>query len=171
MPSLSRQHAPAPGSGRNWLPPEGLGAILERLRRLPLGDVPVRDEEMIGCNPAARRWVSGHGDGCISGGTHATRFIPSRTAGRAARHAVVFERPGWIKSLVFERQKSSPPCCAALRAGSSGVFPSRSVTTECRSCRGTDHLPVAPHSALVKRRVAGPSAAPEGLQEGAECAA
>ena len=68
--------------------------------------------------------------------TQATRFIPSRTACDAPQvMPLSLNEPVGLKPWCLNARKSSPPYCAALGAGSSGVLPSRSVTTESKLSR------------------------------------
>ena len=62
--------------------------------------------------------------------TQATRFIPSRSAWAAPQvMPLSLNDPVGLKPWCLKTRRSSPPYCAAGGASSSGVLPSRRVTT------------------------------------------
>jgi hypothetical protein len=83
---------------------------------------------------------------------------------RPAGHAVVLERTGGVEPLMLENQAVQPGVGGRARRLQQRciAFPERHHAVEAVEER--DDLAVAPHTALVERRVARPALAPKTLQ-------
>ena len=91
--------------------------------------------KITGCSPAALAYAAMDAE-VFPVETQATRVIPSRTACEAPQVIPLsLNDPVGLKPWCLKTSASRPPYSAARRPGSSGVQPSRSVTTRERSSR------------------------------------
>ena len=142
---------------------ECLRAVLQSLRQLAVGDVPVRDEDQR--LQTARARISRHGSRSIPGRNTSDPLHPQQASlCRPRRHPVVLKRPGRIKTLMLEGNRLQTTVSRSPRGREERRVALPQRHHMLRVFQKREQFPVTPNAALLQRSIIHTTLTPKLLQ-------